>query len=62
MNIFLETKRLVITVPDISDFDNLYALQSDQDVMEHIGKGVRTKDEVLSGLEKANNFLQVSNL
>lgn len=53
MKTFIETKRLVITIPELSDFDNLYALQSDPEIMEYIGRGVRTKDEVLAGLEKA---------
>lgn len=53
MSIFLETKRLIINTPEASDFDNLYTLQSDADVMQYIGQGVRTPAEVTSGLEKA---------
>lgn len=53
MSIFLETNRLIVKAPSLEDFDNLYALQSDADVMKYIGKGVRTKEEVMTGLEKS---------
>ena len=53
MSILLETKRLIINTPEAIDFDNLYALQADADVMQYIGQGVRTPAEVRSGLEKA---------
>lgn len=53
MSIFLETKRLIINTPEKIDFDNLYALQSDTDVMRYVGQGVRTQSEVMIGLEKA---------
>ena len=53
MNILLETKRLIINTPENIDFDNLYALQADADVMQYVGQGVRTPAEVTSGLEKA---------
>lgn len=53
MSIFLETKRLIIYTPELADFDNLFALQSDADVMKYIGQGVRTHTEVITGLEKA---------
>lgn len=53
MGIFLETKRLIINTPALTDGSYLYALQSDQQVMKYIGKGVRTKEEVSVGLNKA---------
>src|SRR5262249_26590870 len=53
MSIFLETKRLIIHTPKMSDFDDLYALQTDTEVMKYVGKGIRTREEVVSGLEKA---------
>ncbi|MFT4060283.1 MAG: GNAT family N-acetyltransferase [Legionella sp.] len=53
MSLFLETKNLIINTPKLSDFNNLYALQSDVDVMKYIGQGVRTETEVMNGLEKA---------
>lgn len=58
MSIFIETKRLIIKVPQPSDTENLYALQSDADVMQYIGNGVRSREEVLSGTEKAINHQQ----
>ena len=58
MSIFLETKRLIINTPESVDFDNLYALQTDADVMQYIGQGVRTSAEVTSGLEKATEFVK----
>lgn len=53
MSLFLETKNLIINTPELSDFSNLYELQADVDVMKYIGQGVRTKTEVMNGLEKA---------
>jgi ribosomal-protein-alanine N-acetyltransferase len=53
MSVFLETERLVINTADLADFDDLLRLQSDPDVMHYIGSGVRTKEEVMAGLEKA---------
>lgn len=52
MSVLLETKNLPIKTPQIEDFDNLYALQADADVMEYIGQGVRAQSEVWNGLEK----------
>lgn len=53
MNAFLETERLILTRPSLTDIDNLCELQSDSEVMQYIGNGVRTREEVMSGLEKA---------
>lgn len=53
MSLFLETKNLMITTPELADFNNLYALQTDADVMKYIGQGIRTKTEIRAGLEKA---------
>lgn len=53
MNTFIETPRLVIHPPQLSDFDNLYALQSDLDVMQYVGNGARSQEEVMIGLKKA---------
>ncbi|KTD11900.1 GNAT family acetyltransferase [Legionella gratiana] len=53
MNLFLETKNLIITAPELADFNNLYALQTDADVMKYIGQGIRTETEIMAGLEKA---------
>jgi ribosomal-protein-alanine N-acetyltransferase len=53
MSIFFETNRLIINTPDSADFDDLYALQNDADIMKYIGQGTRTQAEVMTGLEKA---------
>lgn len=53
MSLFLETKNLIINTPELADFNNLYALQADADVMKYIGQGVRTDSEVMTGLKKA---------
>lgn len=58
MSLFLETKNLIIKTPEPSDFNDLYALQSDVEVMKYIGQGVRTQAEVRSGLEKAITHYQ----
>lgn len=51
---FLETQRLIITPPQVEDFENLLLLQSDARVMRYIGKGMsRSEEEVRSGLERA---------
>jgi ribosomal-protein-alanine N-acetyltransferase len=49
----LETKNLMISTPQLEDFDSLYALQTDAEVMKYIGQGVRTHLEVMTGLERA---------
>lgn len=51
MNHTLTTPRLILKLPTLSDFDKLYALQTDPNVMKYIGPGVRTKEEVLKFLE-----------
>lgn len=58
MSKFLETKRLIIHSPELSDLDNLSVLQSDPEVMRYIGQGVRTKIEVADGMQHAINHYQ----
>lgn len=53
MSIFLETKRLIIKQPEATDYERLFALQSDPEVMRYIGQGVRTEPEVRTGLKAA---------
>ncbi|ARB92827.1 GNAT family N-acetyltransferase [Legionella longbeachae] len=53
MSLFLETKNLIIKAPQLADFNNLYTLQTDADVMKYIGQGIRTEAEIMAGLEKA---------
>ncbi|WP_010654200.1 GNAT family N-acetyltransferase [Fluoribacter dumoffii] len=57
----LTTPRLIIRKPTLSDFDNLYRLQSNTDVMSFIGDGKRNKEEVTVGLEKAINHYKKHN-
>lgn len=58
----LTTPRLIIRKPTLSDFDHLYRLQSNTDVMSFIGNGIRNKEEVTVGLEKAINHYKKHNL
>jgi len=47
MHIFLETKRLILKTPELSDFNILLVLRSDPDVMEYTGYGEKqTADQV----------------
>jgi len=51
---FLETKRLIIKPPSISDVELVYSLDSDPDVMRYIGNGYpRSREESLSWYEKS---------
>lgn len=53
MSIFLETPRLIIEIPTISDVDHQYTLQSNPEVMRYIGKGIRTKKDIEQQITKA---------
>jgi ribosomal-protein-alanine N-acetyltransferase len=53
MTIFIETERLIINIPTLSDLQDQHLLQSDPDVMQYIGLGPRTENEVLEGLLNA---------
>lgn len=47
MNIILETKRLILKQPTLSDFDELLQLWTDQQVMQYIGTGeIKTESQV----------------
>ncbi len=50
MSIFLETKRLIVKTPELSDLDNLITLRSDPDVMKYTGDDVQDKEEVKEAL------------
>lgn len=53
LRIIVETERLLIRQMVMTDYDNLYALDSDPDVMKYISSGkVMTSDEVKSTLER----------
>ena len=53
MTIFLETDRLIIRPLSMDDLENSYILQSDSLVMQYLGNGVRSKEEVKVWLHKA---------
>ncbi|KTD56741.1 multifunctional nucleotidyltransferase/glutamate rich protein GrpB/ribosomal protein alanine acetyltransferase [Legionella santicrucis] len=51
MYIFLETERLILRAPALSDLDELVELRSDFDVMRYTGEGgAQTKEQVLDYL------------
>lgn len=52
MTILLETKHLIVKAPSRDALEDLYLLLSDADVMRHIGRGPRTREEVREGIEK----------
>ena len=57
MTIFLETKRLIIKAPELSDIDKIYLLDSDPEVMRYIGNGLpRSKEESRRWFEKSVNY------
>jgi RimJ/RimL family protein N-acetyltransferase len=57
MGIFLETTRLMLKTPELSDFDNLLILRSDPDVMKYIGDGTtHTEAQVRKFLQEAIQY------
>ena len=47
MGIFLETQRLILKTPELSDLDDLIALRTDPDVMQYINDGsIQTIEQV----------------
>src|SRR5579863_7500440 len=59
MTIFLETKRLILKTPELSDLDNLVALRSDLDVMKYIGTGAaETREQVKEFIARADSYLE----
>lgn len=46
----IETPRLRLRQFTFDDFDDLYRLYSDSDLMRYIGKGIRTKNETQAAL------------
>lgn len=53
MTLFIESKRLFIEVPSETHFEAFYGHQSDPHVMQYIGDGIRTREEVRTGLDYA---------
>lgn len=51
MTIFLETERLLLKPIEQADFDNLFALRSDPEVMKYTEQGAQTKEEVQSFID-----------
>src|SRR3990167_10800322 len=57
MSIFLETKKLILKMPQLSDLDNLAILRSDLEVMKNTGYGVtQTKEQVKEYLDFAISY------
>ena len=57
MSIFLETKRLVLRAPVLSDLDELVTLRSDFEVMKYTGEGgAQTKEQVQDYLNFALSY------
>jgi len=54
MSIFLETARLILKPPELSDLDNLVILRSDPDVMQYVGDGA------IHTVEQVKRFLGMS--
>jgi len=50
--IILESERLVLKTSTMENFQNVFSLLSDPDVMRYVGNGPRTENEVRDGLEK----------
>ncbi len=48
----LETKRLIVKPTSLDNFENVYALFSDPEVMRYVGRGVRTREETQANLKK----------
>lgn len=57
--IYLETKRLILKTPQLSQFDDLVSLRTDPDVMRYIGTGnIQTPEQVKSFIELADAYLK----
>jgi len=59
MKKILETDRLIITLPDMAAFEDVYKLDSDPDVMKYIGNGkIRSREESLSWYKKSIQYAE----
>lgn len=57
MNIILETKRLILKQPTLSDFAELLRLRTDPHVMQYIGTGdIQTESQVKEFIENAKPY------
>lgn len=52
MTIIIETERLILKASTRENFQQVFSLLSDPDVMRYIGNGPKTENEVRDGLEK----------
>ena len=48
----LKTDRLIVRQSTFDNFENVYRLLSDAEVMRYVGRGVKTREETEEGLEK----------
>jgi ribosomal-protein-alanine N-acetyltransferase len=48
----LETKRLIVKPPSLDNFENVYALCSDADVMHYVGRGAKSREDTRESIEK----------
>ncbi len=57
LGIFLETTRLILKTTELTDFDNVFALRSDPEVMKYIGDGTtHTEVQVRKFLQEAMQY------
>lgn len=57
MNIILETKRLILKQPVLSDFNELLQLRTDHQVMQYIGTGdIQTESQVKEFIDNAKPY------
>jgi RimJ/RimL family protein N-acetyltransferase len=57
MNIILETRRLILKQPTLSDFDELLQLRTDHQVMQYIGTGdIQTESQVKEFIKSAQPY------
>lgn len=53
--IMLETKRLIVKSTSLENFENVYTLFSDPEVMRYVGSGAKTREETRESQEKMIN-------
>lgn len=56
MTLFLETERLILKKTNQADFDEIFKLRSDSDVMRYAGRGVKTEEEVQKFFDTAISY------
>lgn len=48
----LETERLIVKLTSLDNFETIYRLHSDPEVMRYVGQGAKTRDESRESIEK----------